>query len=115
MRDIRRPTFVLPALMALLFVATSCGDPATMASGEVVDTSGKPIEGVVVVLESEIAGGYRKESEQKTGGDGKFNFVTITGAAKVVRLRFTKEGYFEKTQKIPALEESSNHIELQEK
>jgi len=99
-------------LLAVLTIAAACGDPATLASGEVLDESGSPIEGVEVVMESEIAGGYRKESEQKTGKDGKFNFVTITGPAKIVRLRFTKEGFQEFTKVIPPLERSDHKITL---
>ena len=110
---LRRTAIAAVALAA--FLALACGDPATLAEGVVVDSKGKPVEGVEVVMESEIAGGYRKESEQETGKDGKFNFVTITGAARIIRLRFTKDGYAEKTQNIPALQRSSHEIILNEK
>ena len=96
-------------------IVLACGEAATLADGVVVDSNGKPVGGVEVVMESEIAGGFRKESEQKTSEDGKFNFVSITGAARVIRLRFTKEGYQEKTKTIPALEKSTHEIVLDEK
>ncbi|HUF04363.1 MAG TPA: hypothetical protein VMM38_09335 [Aridibacter sp.] len=107
----QRPLMPAIALVACL-VTGSCGDPATIANGEVRDELGSPLEGVEVVMESEIADGFRKESEQKTGSDGKFNFVTVTGAARVVRLRFNKEGFREEIRGIPAMQSSSHRIVL---
>lgn len=102
----------IAVLLASCLASAAC-DPATIAKGVVVDDQGRQLEGVEVILESEIAGGYRKESQQKTGPDGEFSFVTITGSARVVRLRFTKPGYKEETESIPALNESSHRIVLQ--
>ncbi|REJ76417.1 MAG: carboxypeptidase regulatory-like domain-containing protein [Acidobacteria bacterium] len=106
-------SMVFGALIVLTATA-GCGDPATIASGEVLDGLGKPVEGVEVVMESEIAGGFRKESEQRTDETGRFNFVTVTGAATSLRLRFSKSGYKDKTVRIPALENSTHKIEIQE-
>ena len=99
-------------ILILAAALAACGDPATMASGQVVDEEGNPVEAVQVVLESEISGGYRKESEQKTDKDGRFNFVSVTGDASVLRLRFTKEGYREETVEIAPLQSTVKTVEL---
>lgn len=108
----KRRHLATAVLIFLVVIACACGEAATLADGIVVDSEGKPVEGVEVVMESEIAGGYRKESEQKTGADGKFNFVTITGDSRIVRLRFEKAGFRDETKSIPALEKSTHRIVL---
>lgn len=110
---LKRPLLIV-ALAAFISTA-ACGDPATMANGVVDDEQGNPLPGVEVVMESQIAGGFRKESEQSTGEDGKFNFVSVTGAARLVRLRFSKEGYEETTLDIPARESSTHKVVLRKK
>lgn len=87
-------------LVFLMLFLPAC-DAATQAGGQVKDTSGKQIENVVVIMETNgntQNGELKKKDEQKTKPDGTYNFVAITGAATKVRLTFIKEGY--KTRQI---------------
>ena len=90
------------AVLAFATLLADCGEPATSVSGSVLGPDGKPVEGVSVVMESQVAGGFRKESEQVTGPGGDYNFVTITGSAKNVRLSFSKDGFKDIQKEIPA-------------
>jgi 5-hydroxyisourate hydrolase-like protein (transthyretin family) len=108
----RKSSFLVLTFSMLLFVA--CESSVTTAGGNVRDQNGKPLEGVTVTMESDgNQGAFKKEAEQMTGADGKFNFVTITAGAGQVRLTFTKEGYQTKQADIAANKENAPEVVLE--
>ena len=109
----QRQMLLASAIFLTLFAFSGCGNPSTVAEGVVRNQIGEPVEEVTVVMESEVAGGYRKESEQITGPDGRFSFETTTGTATIIRLRFTKDGFEEITRKIPAHQETALDVTLE--
>ncbi|RUQ35599.1 MAG: carboxypeptidase regulatory-like domain-containing protein [Candidatus Competibacteraceae bacterium] len=88
---------LLAELAALSMILLTACDPVTQVKGVVRDDNGHPLQQLAVVLESDAhpSGGvaFQKESEQKTGVDGAFNFVTITAPANQVRVRIEQAGY----------------------
>ena len=97
-----------------MLLCAACESAVTTASGNVSDQNGKPLAGVTVTMESDAnTGAFKKESEQRTSADGKFNFVTITAGAKQVRLTFTKEGYKTKQVDIAANKENAREVVLE--
>lgn len=92
---------------------TACGEPATTVKGVVRDESGNAVQAVSVVLESNANASnteFKKESEQKTGADGSFNFVTITAGASRARLIFEKDGFKRLEKEVKP--NSENNLEI---
>lgn len=88
---------LLIGLAAMGMALLAACDPATQVKGIVRDDNNHPLQQVTVILESDanISGGaaLKKESTQKTGADGVFNFVTITAPAGRVRVLIEQEGF----------------------
>jgi Carboxypeptidase regulatory-like domain len=113
LRQAARKYSLLVLTFSMLFGA-ACESPVTTASGNVRDQNGKLLDGVTVIMESDVnQGAFKKESEQRTSADGKFNFVTITAGAKKVRLTLTKEGYKTKQADIAANKENVADVVLE--
>lgn len=105
--------FIIKLLILFPLIFLAACDPVTLANGVVHDESGNSLQDVVVVLESNANGlgdTFRKESVQKTGMDGKFNFVTIMADATRGRLIFKKEGF--ETQVKDITPNSENHLDI---
>ncbi|HEX8736594.1 MAG TPA: carboxypeptidase-like regulatory domain-containing protein [Pyrinomonadaceae bacterium] len=113
LRQAARKSFLLVLIFSMLLGA-ACESAVTTADGNVRDQNGRPLDGVTIIMESDAnAGAFKKESEQRTSADGKFNFVTITAGAKQVRLTFTKEGYKTKQADIAANKQNVSDIVLE--
>jgi hypothetical protein len=99
----------------LFFFVISCkyfGDPITKVKGNVTDSNGQSISGVLVTMEEIDSGRMRLPDKQTTGQDGKFNFSRIGGFSGKVWLSYEKAGFKSIKTYSEILVEKENNLEV---
>ena len=83
-------TRVLAALLLGIFAATAEGGAQGRVSGKVTDSSGAPVEGVVITITTPDIKTFKISA--KTDKRGVYGII-INDATHNYRMRFEKEGY----------------------